>query len=81
MTQEKFPYRSAARAGRMLANILVTATLAVTPLAITATAASADTRQFAGEQSATAATQAGADRTAPCRRWQNPNAYGHWHCR
>ncbi|RDI35763.1 hypothetical protein DEU38_101243 [Rhodococcus sp. AG1013] len=65
----------------MLANILAAAALAAIPLSISTAPAAAETAYTADRPTAVAATQAGVDHTAPCRRWQNPQAYGHWHCR
>lgn len=81
MTQEYAPGRGATSGLRFLAKVLATAMFATLPLAVTATPASTDTLHTAAGPAATATQQAGANYDAPCRRWQNPRAYGHWHCR
>ncbi|WP_420880923.1 hypothetical protein [Rhodococcus sp. (in: high G+C Gram-positive bacteria)] len=80
MTQE---HVSPATPGkRTLAKVLVAAVFPIATLGIpTATAAAEPVAAPSDHPVATAAAQTGPDRTAPCRRWQNPNAYGHWHCR
>lgn len=64
-----------------LARVLVVATVAATGLAIPPAAASTAAPVVPRDLPTVAAAQSSPDRTAPCRRWQNPNAYGHWHCR
>lgn len=64
-----------------LARFLVAATVAATGLAIAPAAASTSAPIASRDLPTVTASQSSPDRTAPCRRWQNPNAYGHWHCR
>lgn len=81
MTQEYAPDRGATTGLRLLTKVLVTATFAALPLAVAAAPANADTVHAVTGPAATATQEAGANYDAPCRRWQNPQAYGHWHCR
>lgn len=78
MAQEHTPHPTAT-GWRTLARVLAAAAFVSVPLGIPT--ATADTVTVAEDLPAVTAAQSGPDRTAPCRRWQNPNAYGHWHCR
>ncbi|WP_127915038.1 hypothetical protein [Prescottella agglutinans] len=59
----------------------MTAMFATLPIAVSAAPAAADTVHAVTGPTVAATQQAGANYDAPCRRWQNPQAYGHWHCR
>ena len=62
-----------------LTKILVATAVAAVPLGLPPATASTVTAPT--DHPSVTATQTNPDRAAPCRRWQNPNAYGHWHCR
>ncbi|MFC9517731.1 hypothetical protein ACFTSD_18560 [Nocardiaceae bacterium NPDC056970] len=79
MTQEQI--QASASGWRTLARVLAATAFVSVPLGIPAATASTYTVSTPSEVTAATAAQSGPDRTAPCRRWQNPNAYGHWHCR
>lgn len=79
MTQEQVSPATPGR--RTVARVLVAAMFLIAPLGIPTATAAAEPVAAPGDHPVSAAAQSGPDRTAPCRRWQNPNAYGHWHCR
>ena len=79
MTQEQI--QASASGWRTLARALIAAVFVIAPLGMPTATASTYTVTTPGDVPAATAAQSGPDRTAPCRRWQNPNAYGHWHCR
>ncbi|PTR30413.1 hypothetical protein C8K36_102261 [Rhodococcus sp. OK519] len=81
MAQEHaHPHRPGA-GRRTLARTLVAGALMAMPLGVPAAAAASEPAQTSGGPPAVTAASAGLDHAAACRRWQNPNAYGHWHCR